>query len=127
LLLQGLPVALDPGETNFGCLAPNSGEGGMNVGFLGRLLGRSQEQGVLWLHARCGRCGAKVRVRINLINDLSLDDEGGFILRKEMLDDQCFQLMRAELHFDGKRRELLRHIEGGEFITRDEYETSDAA
>jgi hypothetical protein len=64
-------------------------------------------------------------VRVNLITDLSLDDEGGYILRKEMLDDKCFQVMHAELRFDGKRRLLSRHIEGGEFIIRDVYETSE--
>jgi hypothetical protein len=93
------------------------------MGILNRLLGRPEEDGALWLYVRCSHCGATVRVRINLFNDLSLTEDGGYILRKDILDDKCFQLMRAELRFDSKRRVISRDIEGGEFITQDEYET----
>ncbi len=92
------------------------------MGILDRLLGRSAQANVLWLYVRCKRCGAKVRVRINLFNDLSVTDTGGYILRKDILDDKCFQLMRAELSFDSKRRLISRGIEGGEYIAREEYE-----
>jgi hypothetical protein len=30
--------------------------------------------------------------------------------------------MRAEIEYDARRREIRRTIEGGVFITRDEYE-----
>jgi hypothetical protein len=92
------------------------------MGFLDRLLGRSGDKSVLWLYVRCSRCGAKVRVRVNLFNDLSITENGGYILRKEILDNKCFQLMRAELRFDSKRRLISRDIDGGEFITEAEYE-----
>ena len=95
------------------------------MAFLDKLFGRSAPSNVLWLYVRCNKCGAKVRVRVNLHNDPSVADDGGYILRKEILDDKCLQLMRAELHFDQKRRETFRHIEGGEFITREEYEAAE--
>ena len=95
------------------------------MGFLDGLFGRSSEKGVLWLYVRCNNCGAKVRVRVNLSNDLSLMDEDGYILRKEIVDNQCYQLMRAELRFDGRRRVTSRDISGGEFITKEEYESTD--
>jgi len=62
-----------------------------------------------------------VRVRIDLHNDLSADDEGGYFVRKEMMDSQCFQLMTAELRFDANKRVVSRQISGGQFITADEY------
>jgi hypothetical protein len=95
------------------------------MGFLDRLFGRSLEKGVLWLYVRCDKCGAKVRVRVNLYNDLSLTDDGGYILRKEIMDNQCYQLMHAELRFDGGRRVTSRDVSGGEFITKEEYESTD--
>ena len=95
------------------------------MGFLDKLFGRSSERGVLWLYVRCGNCGANVRVRVNLYNDLSQADEGGYILRKEIMDSKCYQLMHAELHFDSRRRVISRDISGGEFITKEEYESTD--
>jgi len=89
---------------------------------LDRLLSSPAQNGALWLYVRCGHCGAKVRVRVNLINDLSASDDGGYILRKDILDDKCFRLMRAEVRFDSRRRVSSRTIEGGEFITREEYQ-----
>jgi len=91
------------------------------MGFLDKLFGQYKDKGVLWLYVRCGKCGAQVRVRINLHNDLSVADEGGYILRKEIVDDQCFQLMRAELRFDNQKNLISRTVAGGEFITEEEY------
>ena len=95
------------------------------MGLLDRLIGRSSERGVLWLYVRCNHCGDKVRVRVNLYNDLSSTEEGGYILRKQVMDNQCYQLMHAELHFDDRRRVSSRDMRGGEFITKEEYEEVD--
>jgi hypothetical protein len=91
------------------------------MGFLGRLLGKPVEDSALWLYVRCNKCGAKVRVRVSLANDLSIDDDGGYVLRKDIMDNHCFQLMRAELHFDERRRVLSRELSGGEFISEEEW------
>jgi hypothetical protein len=96
--------------------------------FLRRLFGgeRHPADDALHLYVRCSHCGAPVHVRINLRNDL-LAEYGddlveGYRLIKEIMDDRCFRLMRAELVFDRNRRELERTIAGGEFITCEEYE-----
>jgi len=75
----------------------------------------------LWLYVRCNKCGAKTRVRISLANDLSIEDEGGYILRKDIVDNRCYQLMHAELHFDERRRVVSRELSGGEFISEEEW------
>ncbi len=78
---------------------------------------------ILWLYVQCGRCGTPVATRINLFNDLSLDESGnGYVLRKEIMDDKCFRLMAAELEFDEGRHLLDRRIEGGKFLTRADYD-----
>lgn len=99
------------------------------MNFFRKLFGgpAGQPEGILHLYVRCDRCGAPIHVRINLFNDLAVEyDEreqvGGYHLRKEMMDARCFRLIYAELHFDRNRRELSRTIEGGSFISQEEYE-----
>ncbi len=91
------------------------------MGFLDRLFGRPKFEREMWLYVRCSKCGTPMKVRVDMYNDLSLE-EGGYILRKEMMDDHCFALMRAEIRFDNKRRVRSREIEGGELISKEEYE-----
>lgn len=99
--------------------------------FLRRLLGAqpraTSSDNALHLYVRCARCGAPVHVRVNLLNDLAIeydDNENveGYHLRKEIMDSRCFRLIYASLRFDRNRRELERSIEGGEFISHEEYE-----
>lgn len=96
------------------------------MGFLKRLFGAATPPAdrALHLYIRCKRCSAPVHVRIDTNNDLSGADEGdGYFVGKEVMDDRCFRLMRAELEFDSNRKETARRIEGGEFISADEYES----
>lgn len=97
--------------------------------FLRRLFGGGAERGgdnALMLYVRCSRCGAPLRVRVDLRNELYPEygdmETSGFVLRKEMMDSKCFRLMYATVRFDARRREVEREIEGGTFITREEYE-----
>jgi hypothetical protein len=97
--------------------------------FLRRLLGGGQPRGdgAIHLYVRCERCGAPVHVRVDQRNDLSIEygdaeEPSGYRLIKEIMDARCFRLMRAEIDYDGAKREISRQIEGGTFISRDEYE-----
>jgi hypothetical protein len=97
--------------------------------FLRRLFGGGAERtsdNALMLYVRCSRCGAPLRVRVDLRNELYPEygdmETSGFVLRKEMMDSKCFRLMYATVRFDARRREVEREIEGGAFITREEYE-----
>jgi hypothetical protein len=97
------------------------------MGFLDKLKSlfssqAGQDPMALWLYVKCKRCGTPVAVRVNLRNDPSLDEDGnGYILRKEIMDDKCFALMRAEISFDLQRKIVDKTIEKGEFITAEEY------
>ncbi|MBX7213090.1 MAG: hypothetical protein K1X39_03660 [Thermoflexales bacterium] len=69
------------------------------------------------------RCGAVTRVRINRMNDLSRDEDGvSFIVRKGVIDDVCFGRVDLTLRFDSRHNEIGREIEGGEFVTKVDYE-----
>jgi len=79
------------------------------------------------LYVRCNRCNAPVHVRVDPRNDLVIEygddeDASGYRLIKEIMDSRCFRLMRAEIEYDRGRRELSRQIEGGTFISKDEYD-----
>jgi hypothetical protein len=77
----------------------------------------------MWLYVKCKRCGTPLAVRVDLRNELSADYEsGGYVLYKEMMDSQCFTLMRAEIRFDAKRNIVEQKIDKGEFITKEMYD-----
>jgi hypothetical protein len=101
------------------------------VQWLRRLFSSSSppDDGAIHLYVRCDRCQSVVHVRVNPRNDLAIeysDDEtlSGYRLIKEIMDSRCFRVMRAEISYDGSRREIERQLEGGTFITREEYEST---
>ncbi len=81
-----------------------------------------EDPNALWLYVKCKRCTTPLAVRVDLRNELSIDYEnGGYVLRKEMMDSKCFTLMHAELRFDAKRKIVAQKLDLGEFITKEEY------
>lgn len=100
------------------------------MGFLKKLFGggaQTPEDRGIHMYIKCQRCGAPVHVRIDPHNELAAEygdsEAEGYQVVKEITDDRCFRRMRAELHFDARRRETSRELEGGDFITAEEYET----
>jgi len=98
------------------------------MGFLRRLFGGGEQPAdahALHLYIKCNRCGSPVHVRIDLRNDLAADygdtDAEGYTLSKEVMDDRCFRIMRVDIQFDTRRRETSREIEGGTFISEEEW------
>lgn len=100
------------------------------MGWLGNLFGKSSsskrrngDSNALWLYVQCDRCGTPLAVRIDRRNEISPDYEsGGMLLRKEMMDNVCFHLMRAEIHFDEGGDAKSQTLDGGKFLTPEEYE-----
>lgn len=103
------------------------------MAFLRKLFGGGGEQAPagddgFYFYCKCNNCGMPVRVRVNLANDLAADygdtAAEGYALFKEVMDDRCFRIMRVEIQFDQRRREQSRTVEGGAFITAEEYEAA---
>lgn len=100
------------------------------MGFLKKLFegifggeGQIRDRDGIYIYVQCDKCGAPVRVRADKHHDLQRDlEHGGYVLRKEIMDGTCFQLMYATLHFDAAYNVVDREIEGGEFITHEEYQ-----
>lgn len=68
-------------------------------------------------HVRCDRCGEAIEGRVNLSNDLSLDEEGGYLVRKVLMGGgRCFQQIEVILHYDSARNLQEKEISGGTFV-----------
>ena len=66
-------------------------------------------------------------IRVDTRNDVSIDYEtGGRFLRKEIMDSTCFQLMYADVRFDGNGKIAEQSIEHGTFLTKSEYDAERA-
>jgi hypothetical protein len=79
----------------------------------------------LWFHFRCKRCGSVVAVRADRLNDLNREEgPGTFLLRKDVMDNKCFQLMTAEIWLDENCNVVATEITGGELISREDYEAA---
>lgn len=83
------------------------------------------ENGAYWLYVRCRRCGEMIKSRVDLRNDLSLRDEGGYVVSKTLVGSHlCFQRVEVTLTFDEQRQLVDREISGGEFVTGEEYKNA---
>ena len=101
------------------------------MGFLKRLFGlgdsparrdEGDPNGMI-LYVKVRKCGAIARLRVDLRNDLSLDDDGeNYVVRKQVMDNVCYGLAEVEMHFDGNHKETSRNVENGEFVTREDWE-----
>lgn len=78
-----------------------------------------------WVYVRCRRCGEAIKTRIDLHNDLSIADEGGYVVNKTLMGSNlCFERVKVTLRFDGQRRLADRQVSQGEFISAEEYATA---
>ncbi len=84
-----------------------------------RVVPSSPDPNAIWLYFRCERCGAVVRVRVDLRNDLNREEEGEsiYLLHKEVMDNSCFRLIAAEIWFDANYNIAAAYINGGELIS----------
>lgn len=77
---------------------------------------------VHWVYVRCNRCGETIKTRIDVRNDLSLQDDGSYLVNKVLMGSgHCFERIAVTLTFDGQRRVTDRQIQRGTFISAAEY------
>ena len=84
--------------------------------------GGSATDDAIHIYVECERCKSKVHVRLDRRHDISLREDGGYYVRKEIMDSKCFRLMAAEITFDSTYRIQSREVQGGRFVTREEFE-----
>jgi len=65
----------------------------------------------------CDRCDETIEGKVNMNNDLSIDDEGGYHVRKVLIgSEHCFQQVEVILKFDASRRLTQKQASGGKFV-----------
>ncbi len=69
-------------------------------------------------NVKCDRCGETIEGRVNIGNELSLDDGGtNYFVRKVLMGNgHCFQQVEIELHFNASRKLLDKQVHGGTFL-----------
>ncbi len=98
------------------------------MGFLDTIKSALSGQGgtdkfAYWVHVRCNRCGEPIKTRIDMRNDLSLLDDGGYVVHKTLVGNGlCFQRIDVKLTFGEARNLVDEQVVGGELITADEYD-----
>lgn len=96
-------------------------------GLFGKGSSEPRDNGIYY-YVRCAKCGETIRVRVDRVNDLAQDYEGGgdnptgYTATKGVVGKTCFRVISLTIKFDGSRRETARSIDGGEFITAEELE-----
>jgi hypothetical protein len=110
------------------------------MGFFSRLFGALRGapapaadgagRSAFWVYVRCKACGEPIRVRVNREHDLSAEyEEGsdapsGYHVHKEVVGERCFRRIQVDITFDGQRKIADRQIQGGDFLTAEEYEAA---
>ena len=78
-----------------------------------------------WVYVRCKRCGEPIKTRVDLRNDLSQMEDGGYLVNKTLVGNRrCFERVEVTLTFDAKRELVDQQILRGEFITAEEFEAA---
>jgi hypothetical protein len=79
-----------------------------------------------WLYVQCGRCGEKIKSRVDLYNDLSpIYNETGvtYFCRKVLIGQgRCYQKVEVEMTFNEQRKLTSKEIKGGKLISQQEFE-----
>jgi len=91
------------------------------MGFLKKLFSGATakpEKRYYTFHVKCNRCGEIIEGRVDLDNDLSLNEEGnGYLVRKGLIGgNRCFQQIEVALTFDSTRQIQEKTITGGTFV-----------
>lgn len=101
------------------------------MGFLKKIFGgtdggsRPQKQVTdpqgIYFYVRCDRCGTAVRLRADKQYDL-MNEDGGYVWHKTIVDNRCFRPMPTVVTLNAAYEVVNQEIEGGHYISEEEYE-----
>ncbi|MFP3895660.1 MAG: hypothetical protein ACLFV5_02320 [Anaerolineales bacterium] len=86
----------------------------------------ARDPNAIYLYFKCARCGTVVPIRVDKRHDLNREEgPGTFLLKKEVMDDNCFQLMQATIWLDNGYNVVSADVSNGELISEEEYNTTE--
>ena len=97
------------------------------MSFLKKLFGGTGEQNTdrdgIYFYIRSQASGEVIKVRLNRMNDLSLnEDQRGYYARKVVVGQRSFNRIEAVFMFDSNRRLVSAEADKGEFVEEADYE-----
>lgn len=84
--------------------------------------GSNSEPHARYFYIRPKRCNEVVKVRIDMRNDLSIADEGGYFVRKIARATRCPFPAELHLSFDDKHKLIQTGVQDGELVEESDYE-----
>lgn len=102
------------------------------MGFLKKLFGGEKKEKPyvdktgIYFYVQVDGVDSRVRVRADKQHDLMRVDNS-YVWHKTIVDSKFFRRMQAEVHFDGSYKVTHADLQGGTFITQEEYEAAEAA
>ncbi len=91
--------------------------------------GRRPDDASAWFYVRCRRCGEVIKVRVDMRNDPSEDEDGQYVVHKTLVGGarRCFARLEMTLILDAGRHVRGQEVTGGEFVSADDYRAFIAA
>ncbi len=88
------------------------------MSFLKKLFGQTAPRSNFYtFDVQCERCGETIEGRVNMSNDLSMNESEGYHVRKVLMGSgHCFQQIEVILEFSTARRLLDKQVSGGKFV-----------
>jgi hypothetical protein len=80
-----------------------------------------------WFFVRCNHCNEILKGRLDLYNHLSIqygdvEKDNTYYCRKVMIGgNRCYKPIEVEFTFDSSKKLINRQINGGQFVTEEEY------
>lgn len=103
------------------------------MGFLRKLFGGGKKQedeyvdkNGIYFYVQVDNLNSRVKVRADKQYDL-MSTDSGYVWHKTIVDSKYFRRMNAVVHFDRSYNITNAEIEGGAFISQEEYEAREAA
>lgn len=103
------------------------------MGFLRKLFGGDKKesgkyvdkQGI-YFYVQVDNLDSRVKVRADKQYDL-MNTGSGYVWHKTIVDNKYFRRMNAVVHFDHSYNVVSAELDGGSFISQEEYEAREAA
>jgi hypothetical protein len=95
------------------------------MNFLKKLFGGSSggnSDRARYFYVRPKRCNEVVKVRIDMMNDLSIADEGGYFVRKIARAMRCPFPAELHLNFDDNKNLTQVGVQDGEMVEEADYQ-----
>ncbi len=102
------------------------------MGFLRNLFGGGKKEqkyvdkNGIYLYVKVNNLDSRVKVRADKQHDLMRTD-GGFVWHKTIVDSKYFRRMQATVYFDNNYNITNSDLEGGTFISEEEYIAAETA